>query len=99
MSKIVWHHTDQYQFYDHYDILLYCCVHVHDHADVDDETGHKVMIIMLQLYLETIEAKLVVEEPVTEAHGEEDAANVEDLAEGKPGVVLAVFGSKVKEVF
>ena len=54
---------------------------------------------MTRPYLETIEAKLVVEEPVAEAHGEEDGANVEDLTQGKPGVVLVVFGSKVEEVF
>ena len=36
----------------------------------------------------SVEGKLVVEEPVTESHGEDDAHNVEELAEAEPHVVL-----------
>ena len=36
----------------------------------------------------SVESELVVEEPVTESHGEDDAHNVEELAEAEPHVVL-----------
>ena len=39
---------------------------------------------------QAVEGKLVVEQPVAEAHGADDADNVEGLAEAEVYVVLAV---------
>ena len=49
-------------------------------------------------HLEAVQGELVVEQPVAEEHGQEDAEDVAELAEGEPEVVLGVLGPEVEEV-
>ena len=49
-------------------------------------------------HLEAVQGELVVEQPVAEEHGQADAEDVAELAEGEPEVVLGVLGPEVKEV-
>ena len=39
---------------------------------------------------ESVEGELVVEQPVAEAHGEDDADDVQELAEAEPDVILGI---------
>ena len=49
-------------------------------------------------HLEAVQGELVVEQPVAEEHGQEDAEDVAELTEGEPEVVLGVLGPEVEEV-
>lgn len=46
----------------------------------------------------SVESELVVEEPVADAHGEDDAHNVEGLAEAEPNVVLCIPANGVEKL-
>ena len=67
-------------------------------GDVLAQLVHPLDGAQVLKHLEAVQGELVVEQPVAEEHGQADAEDVAELAEGEPEVVLGIFGPEVEEV-